>query len=130
MKGKITANLIGLFNMILAAGAIFSGFMMLLGSEIFYSYPSDWLDKMPVTSWVFIGFVVILIFGIGNGFAAVYSFKKHENKSYIFTIMMGLLLLISLALQVFILKEWYLATIELLILSTIQIALGLFGYFF
>ncbi len=67
------------------------------------------------------------MFGIGNAFASLNGLLKKERKLYNLTMIMGILLLLSTVIQVFVLKEWFLATVEFLFIGLIQIFLGLFG---
>lgn len=116
---------LGFYNLAFATGAIITGVMMLTSvSEIFEEYPNEWISKTPFESWFIIGIIIILLFGVGNIVAAILSF----NKSYIFSVIMGAILFISLLAQVVVLGEWYLATIEFLILSIIQLFLGAYSY--
>lgn len=41
--------------------------------------------------------------------------------------LMGILLVLSTVIQVIVIKEWFLATVEFLFIGLIQILLGLFG---
>jgi len=114
---------LGVYNLILAIGAIIIGVMMTKSNYgIFVEFPIEWISKTPFENWVNIGITIIVLFGIGNIFASIISFRKN----YIYSIVLGSLLLICIVLQVAILGEWYLATLELLILSIIQILTGFY----
>jgi hypothetical protein len=125
MKQKIMMFVLGFYNLILAVGAISTGVMMLTSnSGIFAEYPKEWISKTPFESWFIIGIIAILLFGIGNIIAAILSYKK----VYIFSVIMGGIFFTSLVLQVVVLGEWYLATLEFLILSMIQLFLSVYSF--
>ncbi|HEY5585156.1 MAG TPA: hypothetical protein VIK78_11795 [Ruminiclostridium sp.] len=126
---KQRSNIIlGIYDLILASGAIFSGFLMLSSSKgIFSEYPTEWLSILPFKSWIIPGIIAISLFGVGNIVAAIFSFRRKNNKSWFASSLMGGILLISLVCQVIILGEWYLATMEFLILSIVQLCLSGFA---
>lgn len=113
----------GVYNLIMAIGAIIIGIMMIKSNYgIFVEFPIEWISKTPFESWVNVGIIIIVLFGIGNIFASIVSFRNN----YISSVVFGGLLLIGIVLQVVILGEWYLATLEFLILSIIQILTSLY----
>ena len=129
MQQKVSEKLLGIYDLILALGAIYIGVMMVISNNgIFIEYPKEWLSKVPFESWVIPGIIAIVLFGLGNIIAAIFSFRKENNKSWFVSAIMGGILFISLVAQVIILGEWYLATAEFLILSIIQLCLS--GYTF
>ena len=129
MQQKISEKLLGIYDFVLALGAIFIGLMMVISKHgIFIEYPKEWLSKVPFESWVIPGIIAIVLFGLGNIFAAILSFRKENNKSWFLSAIMGGIFFISIVAQVMILGEWYLATVEFLILSLIQLCLS--GYTF
>lgn len=78
---KINMNLLGIYDMMLAFGAIFTGLTMLNTSNEFFSvFPKEWLSKVPFDSWVIPGIIAIVLFGVGNIIAAILSLKKGNNK--------------------------------------------------
>lgn len=119
-------NLLGSYDLILALGAIWTGIMMVSSKLVFLEFPQDWIQKVPFESWFVPGLSVIAVFGLGNIMAAFFSFRKNSNRSWFYSALMGGILLISIFLQVIILGEWYLPTLEFLILSIIQIFLSLY----
>ncbi|MGB8002000.1 MAG: hypothetical protein WCF60_18155 [Anaerobacillus sp.] len=127
MVTKMIAHLSWIYNLLLALGAIGLGVLMYTGKAGFSTFPQEWLDKVPFTSWASIGLIGIIIFGIGNAIAFVYSFKNIGKKIDLLTVIMGIILLLTLVTQRFLLQEWYLATMELMVVSLIQIMLGSFG---
>ena len=122
---KISLNLLGIYDLILAIGAIFTGVMMICSNNgLFINYPKEWLFKVPFESWVIPGFIVIALFGLGNIVASIFSFRKKNSWSWLMSAMIGGILFISLVAQVIILGEWYLATVEFLIFNIIQLCLS------
>jgi len=126
---KQRSNIIlGIYDIVLALGAIITGFQMVNSSEgIFSEYPTEWLSKLPFQSWILPGIIAIAVFGIGNIAAASFSFRKKNNKSWFASALMGGILLISLVCQVIILGQWYLATMEFLVLAIVQLYLSGFS---
>ncbi|WP_443662327.1 hypothetical protein [Clostridium sp.] len=124
MKEKIKMNLLGIYDLIMAVGAIYIGVMMISSkSGIFTSYPKEWLSKVPFENWIFPGIIAIVLFGFGNIIAAILSFRKGNSKFWVTSAIMGGLLFISIISQVIILKETYLATVEIMALSIIQLCI-------
>ena len=129
MKEKIRLYLLGVYDLILALGAIYIGVMMVSSNKgMFIEYPKEWLAKVPFESWVIPGIIAIVLFGLGNVIAAILSLRKGNSKSWFMSAVMGGISFISLIAQVVILGETYLSTVEFLILSIIQ--LGLCQYVF
>jgi len=118
---KINMNLLGIYDMMLAVGAIYIGGIMISG--MFTEYPKEWISKLPFVSWVIPGIIAIVLFGIGNIIASIFSLKKGNNKYWVASAVMGGVLLISLITQVIVLGEWYMATVEFLLLSIGQLYL-------
>lgn len=128
MKSKIRIILLEIYDLLLASGAICMGIQMMQSeSGIFAEYPKEWLSKLPFTGWFIPGILTVIIFGLGNLFAAVMAFLN-KDKAWIASGIMGLILLLSLAAQIGILGECYLATVEFIILSFIQLALSVNVY--
>ncbi|WP_085522726.1 hypothetical protein [Tuberibacillus sp. Marseille-P3662] len=124
MKQALRAKMLGFYDLILAAGAVWTGAKMTKWTE----YPNLWASRLPFDSWVMPGVLAILIFGLGNLIAAILCLQKEHNRSWIASAFMGGLFFLSLIFQVIILGEWYLATVEFLILGFIQLCLS--GYVF
>jgi hypothetical protein len=95
---------------------------------IFTQYPEEWLSKVPFEGWFIPGVIAIVVFGLGNVIAAIFSFRKNDTKSWFTSVIMGLMFFISLVFQVIILGKWYMATVEFMIFSIIQLYLS--GYAF
>lgn len=123
-------NLLGIYDLILAMGAIYIGIEMIGSKEgVFMEYPKEWISKAPFESWVVPGIIAIVVFGLGNIIAAICSFRKAKIGSWFISTIMGLIFFISLFIQVIVLGEWYLATIEFLVLSIIQIFLCVYVFY-
>ncbi|MCB2355085.1 hypothetical protein [Clostridium estertheticum] len=119
---KIKTNLLGIYDLIMALGAIYIGVMMINSkSGIFTEYPKEWLSRVPFENWIVPGIIVILLFGFGNIIAAILSLKKSNSKFWVVSAIMGGLLFVSTITQVIVLGEWYMATCEFLILSIGQL---------
>lgn len=129
MKEKTRKNLLCIYDLVLALGAIYIGVMMISSSnEMFSQYPKEWLTRVPFKSWIFPGIIAIVLFGLGNIISAILSFKKDNSKSWIASAIMGGLLFMGVITQVIILEKTYLATVEFTIFSIIQLCLC--GYSF
>lgn|SRR5665647_80555 len=83
MKQKVRANLLGIYDLVLALLFIYLGVMM-IGSKsgLFVEYPKEWLTKLPFKSWVMPGVIAIVLFGLGNIVAAIFSFTKANTKPW------------------------------------------------
>ncbi len=121
MYNKRPLRLLGLYELLLAVGAIITGVAMINGSGIFSVYPKEWLGKIPFESWASIGILGIMVFGLGNIFAAIASFSRGRTRPWLISLFMGLLLLVGIIYFRILLGEWYLATAQFLILSILQI---------
>jgi hypothetical protein len=129
MKVKKRNYLLGFYDLVLSFGAVFTGVMMVSSSSgVFIQYPKEWLSKFPFKSWVIPGLIAILVFGLGNIISAVFSFRKSSNKPWVMSTIMGGIFFVSIIAQVIILREWYMATLQFLIFSIIQLCLS--GYVF
>jgi membrane protein YdbS with pleckstrin-like domain len=126
MKIAIQKALLGSYDLVMAIGAIYMGTLMIRsGSGIFLTYPEEWLNKVPFTSWVVPGIIAILLFGLGNLAAAAMAFFYHSDRAWVTSGIMGMIFFVGLVAQVIILGEWYLVTLEFFIFSIIQLALSL-----
>ena len=131
MKHTIRARMLGIYDLFLATGAIWIGAQMVKSSSgtIFAEeYPDSWTFSLPFDSWVMPGVLAIVIFGLGNIIAAVFSFKKRHNSSWYASAIMGAVFFFSLIFQRIILEEHYIVTNPFLALSVIQLCLS--GYVF
>lgn len=128
MNKRIVMNILGIYDLILAAGAIWIGAMMISKNGMFTEYPNEWLTVLPFNSWVVPGIIGIVLFGLGNIIAAIQSFKKTGYRVWLTSTVMSGILLIGLTLQVIILGEVFLATIEFFILGIIQLCITGYGF--
>lgn len=128
MKQKISKILLGIYDLFLSLGAIYTGIMMVSGNGIFAEYPNEWKSIFPFENWVIPGIIAIVVFGIGNIISAIVSLRGKSNKSWHMSAIMGGIFFVSLVVHVLVLGEVYLATIEFFILSIIQLCLC--GYAF
>ncbi len=99
-------GLLGIYDLILALGAICTGIMMVSSKMVFSVFPREWILKVPFESWFIPGMIAIVVFGFGNIMAAFFSFKKNSNRPWLFSALMGGLFFISIFFQVIILGEW------------------------
>lgn len=119
MKIKKITNILGYYDLVLGIGIIFTCIMMMTG-EI-GEYPVEWLSKVPFTNWFYPGIIGIILYGFGN-LCAFYLILRNK-KGLILSGFMGIMLLISILLSIKILGEVYLVTIEIMLLSLVQIML-------
>jgi len=115
---------VNLYSLVLSLGAFYLGLSMLGGS--FETFPPEWIGKIPFTNWASLALFGIIVFGIGNGFISIYGFMKKDN-IFIMNIIMGALFLLCTVIPTYLLGEWYLPTGIFLILSLIQLFIGLIG---
>ncbi|MBU3158230.1 hypothetical protein KPL37_00390 [Clostridium frigoris] len=124
MKEKIRMNRLGIYDLVLAVGAIYMGVMMISSNNgVFTEYPKEWLSKFPFENWILPGIIAVVLFGLGNIIAAILSFRKGNSKFWLPSAIMGGLLFLSIITQVIVIGECYMATVEFLILSIIQLYL-------
>ncbi len=86
-------------------------------------YPSEWLTKLPFTSWVLPGFAILLL-GLSHLFVAGIGLFQSRSMVARLTLLMGSFLIVSGILSIMILGETYLATVELILLGSIHLVLG------
>ena len=119
MKIKKITNILGYYDLVLGIGIIFTCIMMMTGK--IGEYPVEWLSKVPFTNWFYPGIIGIILYGFGN-LCAFYLILRN-NKGLILSGFIGIMLLISILLSIKILGEVYLVTIEIMLLSLVQIML-------
>lgn len=124
MKRKISITLLGIYDLFLALFAIYTGILMITAKGTFGEYPKEWLTELPFGSWFIPGILAIVVFGLGNIIASIFSFRNTGKSSWLVSAIMGCILFISLICQVVILREWYLPTIEFMVISIIQLFLS------
>lgn len=124
MKIKIT-NMLGYYDLVLGIGIIFTCIMMMTGK--IGQYPVEWLSKLPFTNWFYPGIIGIILYGFGNLYASYLIFKN--KKGLILSVFMGIFLLISILLSIKILGAVYLVTLEVILLSLVQMILAIFSLY-
>ncbi|UOQ45787.1 hypothetical protein MUN89_07620 [Halobacillus salinarum] len=122
---KITSNI---YNLLLSLGAFYTGITMLSGKGVFASFPDEWMGKVPFNNWASLAVFAIILFGFGNAAVSIYGFIKKEANLFLFTIIMGTIFLGCNLIQLILLKEWYLATVEFMLFSFVQLLLGSLGF--
>lgn len=125
MKIKIT-NMLGYYDLVLGIGIIFTCIMMMTGK--IGQYPVEWLGKVPFTNWFYPGIIGIILYGFGNLYASYLILRN--KKGLILSGFMGVLLLISILLSIKILGAVYLVTLEIILLSLVQIILAILSLIF
>lgn len=124
MKSKIRKCLLGILDLALAAGAIYTGYLMMFTEYgIFDQYPREWIGILPFHNWIIPGILAVIIFGLGNMIASVLCFLEKYNRYWVASAIMGGILLLTMLFLGIILKEYYLATLELIFLAMIQLSL-------
>ncbi len=121
-------NILNFYNLLLSLGACYLGVSMLLGRGVFDTFPPEWIGKLPFNSWASLALFGMIIFGSGNAFASIWGFIKKDIKIFIMTITMGALFFFCTVISTMLVGEWYLPTGQFLILSSIQILLGVVGF--
>ena len=130
MKQTIRARMLSIYDLFLAIGAIYCGTQMVRSNYGIFAeeYPDSWASNLPFDSWVMPGILAIIIFGLGNIIASVFSFGSRGNGSWYVSLIMGSLFFFGLIYQYILVQETYIVTKPFLILSVIQLCLS--GYVF
>jgi hypothetical protein len=123
VKKNVISICLGIYDLILSAGAIFYGILMIGSVGGFSVYPKEWTAVLPFRGWTEIG-IIAAGFGLGNIISAIYCFKKGTAVSGQLSVVMGILLSAGMVMQVIVLGEWYLATAEFLAAGILQMILG------
>lgn len=116
------------YNLCLSLGAFYMGISMIAGKGAFDTYPSEWIGVLPFHSWKSIALFGMIIFGVGNGITAIYGFRKKDTKIYTMSFTMGVLFCLATVIATILINEWLLPTSFFLVLSILQISLGLLGF--
>ena len=133
MMQTTRARMLSIYDLLLALGAIYCGIQMVRSNYGIFAeqYPESWANNLPFDSWVMPGILAIVIFGLGNIIASLFSFVSRGNSSWYISMIMGALFFFGLILQYILVQETYIVTTPFLILSVIQICLSayvLIGY--
>jgi len=121
MRSKVILNLLGGYDLLMSLGAFYIGVNMIFEKGVFNEYPKEWLSKVPFQNWFLPAIIGIVVFGLGNCIAAIFSFMIKGNLSWIVSAIMAGIFFLSMVAQYIIFMEWYLPSSLLLILSIIQI---------
>lgn len=124
MKLKISRYMLGIFDLVILVNVLIVGIAMIRQTGIYMDYPAEWLSKTPFDNYVLPGIIGILIYGIGNLMAALFAFANDDLRSWMFSLIMGCVLFLSMIMQIVVLGESYLTTGILFIVSFIQIGLS------
>jgi hypothetical protein len=126
MKSKTRKYLLGIFDLAFAIGAIYTGYLMVYTEYgVFDQYPEEWVGVLPFHNWIIPGILAIIIFGIGNMIASVLCFLEKFMRYWVASAVMGGVLLLTMLFLSIILKEYYLATLELILLAMLQLLLSI-----
>jgi hypothetical protein len=127
MKHKISKAVLGIYDLIMAAGATYNGSLMIQSKAgVFAEYPEEWLAKLPFSNWIIPGIIAVVLFGAGNILAGIFSFSGKKGMVWIPSAITGGSLLSGMIASVIALDKWYLATSEFMILGMIQLLLCLY----
>ena len=124
MKRKVSLVLLRIYDLLLALIFIWTGVLMIRSNYGIFAegFPKEFSDVLPFSSWVIPGVIFIIVFGVGNIAAFIYSFIKED--AHKLSLIMGCLTLFSVIMQIKIIGERFLATDQFISLSIIQIALS------
>jgi hypothetical protein len=117
--------LLALYDLLLAAGALYGSILMLSGTgELFSSFPTAWVGKLPFGSWTPIG-CIALFFALGNASAAILCLTARRRRGAMLSVILGILLAVGMVVQILVLGETYLATGQFLLAAFLQIIVSL-----
>ncbi len=118
-------TIINVYNTALSLGAFYLGGSMISGKGIFATFPPEWAGDLPFDSWMAMAIVGMIVFGLGNAVVAIRGFMRYDRQIFFSTLFMGTLLFIATIGATLSVGEWYLPSVQLLIASVVQLALGL-----
>lgn len=122
---KKMSIILGIYDLILALGALYSGLLMINPKNaIFSEYTVQFPLNLSFSNWTFPGIIVILVFGLGNVIAAVFCFKKNTKHAWFASAITGVLFLTCVICQILIMGKFYLPTAEFFIFSIVQLCLS------
>ena len=129
MKLRSMNKLLGLYDLLLAGGSVDTGILMINSDYgVFSVYPSEWIGRLPFNSWMIPGIIFIFLFGMGNMIASLASFLNESGSNWILSCVMGVFLLLSFMIQMIALNDCYMATVQFMILSVMQILISFHVY--
>lgn len=118
-------TIMNVYNAALSLGAFYLGGTMMSGKGIFAAFPPEWVGDLPFDSWMAMAIVGMIVFGLGNAVVAIRGFIRYDRQIFFSTLFMGALLFIATIGATLYVGEWYLPSVQLLIASVVQLALGL-----
>lgn len=111
---------LGVYDLLLAAGGFYSGIRMLRGVDgLFSTFPPEWIGKLPFESWAPIGYIA-MFFALGNTVAALFCLTSLHRQGSVLSLVLGILLAAGMATQIIVFKDIYLATMEFLFVAFFQ----------
>ncbi len=114
-----------LVNFLFGILGIIIGIMMLREYGVFAEFPVEWVRVLRVERWTLIGIYIMSVFGLGNIVASV-AFLKGKT---VYVLMMSIVLFFSASLQMIILNEVLLISVQAIFISIIQLFLYLSTHF-
>lgn len=127
---RLKSNILGIYDLLLATGAIYTGLLMITKSGNFSADPNVSFHNLSIHNWVVCGIIAIFLFGLGNMSASIVCFLNQNRRIWLLSGIMGVLLLLTIIAQIIVFGELYLATFEIMILGLVQMALSISVYFF
>lgn len=128
MKLKLRNLLLGIYDLGLSIAAIITGNQMIhMDYGIFREFPLEWSSLLPFHSWLLPGIFIMIVFGLGNMTASLLCFMEGRNKAWKLSMVMGMILTVVLLIFTILVKEWYLASNEILILGILQLFISRFA---
>ena len=121
-------NVVSSYALLLTLGAFYLGTVMLFNRGVFGEFPPEWVGVMPFSSWSALALFGIIVFGLGNAAIAAVGWFKKGKTVFVLSIILGLFCLLCTFMPVFLLGEWYLPTVYLVLAGTMQVLLGCTGF--
>jgi hypothetical protein len=122
MNLKIRLYLLGFYDLLLAIGAVYQGRELVCKEHgVFIEYPHEWLSNLALEDGLLLGITALLIFGVGNMVASIFSFVKQNHLSWSLSAVLGSILYLILVVQVLLTGVWQLSTAVFFALSILQL---------
>lgn len=129
MSLKVRKYILGLYNLLLAIGAVYLGRELVCKEHgVFMKYSHAWLSKLSFEDWILSGVSAILIFGVGNMLASMFCFLKQDHLSWSLSAAMGSILYVTLVFQVLRTGDWQLSTAVFFAVSILQLFISRMVY--
>ena len=114
-----------LYDLLLSVGAMYTGVLMMQSNQgIFTEYPKEWILSTPFSNWIIPGIIVFMVFGLGNLIAGIVL----QRGNAVISACMGMAQLLSIIFLTIVLGQWFLATLEVIICSLIQLILCIINH--